>query len=109
LAIPVIFPPGWAKLLMKPERTGSVAGAITMGMVEVARWAAAIAEVATATITSGLRAISSLISEDKRSAFPSAPQVVTHNTACSSSSRCFSTIGTKKLFELPAVGAFSLS
>lgn len=59
LATPVMLPPGWAKLLMKPEPTGSVAGAMMMGMVDVALWAAAIAGVVTATTTSGLRAISS--------------------------------------------------
>ena len=62
LASPVMLPPGRARLLTKPEPIGSVAGVITIGTVAVARWAAAIAGVATATITSGLRAMSSAAS-----------------------------------------------
>jgi hypothetical protein len=38
-ATPVIFRPGRAKLSTKPEPSGSVAGAITMGIVWVARCA----------------------------------------------------------------------
>src|SRR5215468_9625430 len=72
LVMPVMFPPGRANDLMKPDLTGSEADAITIGIVEVARWAATTAGVATATITSGRRASNSLISDGKRSIFPSA-------------------------------------
>jgi len=37
LATPVMFPAGWAKLLMKPEPIGSVDGLMTIGIVDVAR------------------------------------------------------------------------
>src|SRR6266480_98627 len=73
LAIPVMFFPGCARLTMKPDPIGSVAGHITMGMVDVARWAAAMVGVAIATITSGRRATSSIASESRRSIRPSAP------------------------------------
>ena len=58
-ATPVMFPPGCAKLLTNPEPIGSLAGAITIGIVAVAFCAAATAGVASATIKSGLSAINS--------------------------------------------------
>src|SRR5262249_45752061 len=56
---PVMFPPGWAKLATNPVLTGSDTRAITMGIVEVARFAARDAWVLMATITSTLRRTSS--------------------------------------------------
>ncbi|WP_245481284.1 hypothetical protein [Bradyrhizobium sp. LVM 105] len=53
LATPVMLPPGLAKLFTKPEPIGSVDGDMTMGMVDVAFCAAAIAGVASAMMTSG--------------------------------------------------------
>ena len=58
-AMPVILPPGLAKLLTKPEPMGSVDGDMMIGIVDVARCAAAIAGVASAIMTSGLSATSS--------------------------------------------------
>jgi hypothetical protein len=64
--MPVIFPPGRANDLMKPDPTGSEAGPITIGIVEVARWAAITAGVATATIT--VRAESKQFAHQRRQA-----------------------------------------
>jgi hypothetical protein len=49
---PVTFPPGWDRFATKPNPTGSATMAITMGMVDVARRAAWVAGVVSATITS---------------------------------------------------------
>ena len=63
---PVMFPPGRAKLLMKPKPIGLMLGAIMIGTVDVAFCAAAMAGVVTATIASGRSAIRSLAMPGKR-------------------------------------------
>jgi hypothetical protein len=57
--IPVMFPPGRARLATRPVPTGSPAKAITMGMVDVARLAAVTDGVYAAMMTSGFKATSS--------------------------------------------------
>ena len=51
---PVTFPPGRARLATKPLRTGSAAPAKTIGITDVACFAAITAEVDAVTITSTL-------------------------------------------------------
>lgn len=51
---PVMFPPGRARLLISPDPTGSRTRAITMGIVEVARFAASVPTVLSITSTSTL-------------------------------------------------------
>lgn len=53
---PVMLLPGWVKVRTKPDSRGFVAGAMTIGIVDVDFWAAAMAGVAFATITSGFSA-----------------------------------------------------
>src|SRR5439155_4047807 len=64
---PVMFPPGRARLATNPLPTGSPALAMTMGMVLVARWAAGIAGVAPATMTSTFICTSSSARPGRRS------------------------------------------
>src|ERR1039457_7737964 len=56
---PVMWPPGWSRLLTKPWPTGSDAETNTIGIVLVAFWKAANASVALARMTSGASATSS--------------------------------------------------
>jgi hypothetical protein len=53
--VPVMLPPGRARLVTMPARSGSSTGAITIGIVVVARFAGIAIDVATATMTSGPR------------------------------------------------------
>src|SRR6185295_3796207 len=52
---PVTFAPGRDRLATRPSPTGSATIAMTMGMADVARWAALVAAVVSATITSTRR------------------------------------------------------
>jgi hypothetical protein len=52
--MPVKFPPGRAWLATKPKSIGSVIAADTMGIVDVAFWAAIAADVLAVTIMLGL-------------------------------------------------------
>src|SRR5262249_40077840 len=63
---PVMLPPGRAKLATMPPAIGSPMIAITMGMVVVARLAAAVAGVPCVTITSTLRRTNSSASARRR-------------------------------------------
>ena len=67
-----MFPPGRARLLTTPRRTGSTETAITMGIVAVARPAATAAPLVPVTITSGRKLTISAASSSSRSAVPSA-------------------------------------
>jgi len=67
----VMFPPGWARLAMSPEPTGSPAN-ITIGIVAVARLAARDGWVPNATIILTLSCTSSAARPGSRSRFPSA-------------------------------------
>src|SRR5262245_16283444 len=49
---PVTFPPGRARFVTRPDPTGSATIAMTMGMVDVARFAVRVTTVLSATITS---------------------------------------------------------
>ena len=69
---PVMLPPGRASPAANPSPTGSPAKAMTMGMVRVACWAARMAVVGPATITSTLSCTSSVASSWSRSGRPSA-------------------------------------
>ena len=69
---PVTFPPGRAKLATRPALTGSPTATITIGMVLVAAFAARLAGVAAATITSTRSRTSSATSSGSRSCRPSA-------------------------------------
>ena len=71
LATPVIFPPGRARLVTNPAPTGSPTPAITIGIVAVASFAAAVAGVLVLTMTSTLRRTSSAASAGNRSSLPS--------------------------------------
>ena len=64
---PVTLPPGRARLVTKPESTGSAAFAITMGMAVVAFFAANASSVPTVTIKSTLRRTKSAASSRWRS------------------------------------------
>ena len=70
--LPVMFPPGCARLATNPCPTGSEVAAITIGIVRVACWAARIAVAPTATITSILSRTSSAARSRRRSSLPSA-------------------------------------
>ena len=59
---PLTLPPGRERRTTKPVRSGSAAGAIMMGMVEVSRFAASAGGVPTTTMTSGLSRTSSAAS-----------------------------------------------
>jgi len=64
--IPVMLPPGLARLATSRSPTGSPAYAITIRVVVVAAFAAWAAAVPKVTITSGLVAISSLAKAGRR-------------------------------------------
>ena len=70
--MPVIFPPGRARLATSPSRTGSPIAVTTIGIVVVACCAARPAGVASATMRSTLRPTSSVARPGSRSIFPSA-------------------------------------
>jgi hypothetical protein len=53
--IPVMFPPGRARLATSPAPTGSAMAAITIGIVRVAFWTAIAVGVVPATMMSTLR------------------------------------------------------
>ena len=72
VAMPVTLPPGRARLATRPTRTGSATAMKTMGMVDVAFFAARLGCGVKATIRSGFRATSSCASAGKRSTCPSA-------------------------------------
>jgi len=67
---PVTLPPGRARLLTRPDFTGSATRMMTIGTVLVARFMALAAGVFTATTTSGLNRISSSASALIRSCRP---------------------------------------
>jgi len=67
-----MFPPGRAKLEMRPVPTGSPAGAMTIGISVVACLAAVTAGVCEATMMSTLSRTSSSASPRSRLGFPSA-------------------------------------
>ena len=71
-AIPVMFPPGRARLCTSPSATGSEITAMTTGSVLVACLIARPACGPAATMTSGFNSISSFTSAGSRSSFPSA-------------------------------------
>jgi len=71
---PLTLPPGRARLAMSPVPTGSPAGAMTIGIWFVARFAACTAGVWEATMTSTFRRTSSAAKSGRRVCFPSAPQ-----------------------------------
>jgi hypothetical protein len=64
---PVMFPPGRAKFATKPDPTGSLTMAMTIGMVVVAFFKDCVATVESATITSTLPWTSSATSSGTRS------------------------------------------
>src|SRR5262249_44413141 len=64
---PVTFPPGCARLLTRPDPTGSRARAMTMGILDVDRLATSVATVLSRTITSTLLRTKSAISPGTRS------------------------------------------
>lgn len=65
--IPVTFAPGWRRLAASPSATGSDPLAVTMGIVDVARFAAIVVLVVPVTMTSTLRRTSSAASIGSRS------------------------------------------
>ena len=69
---PVTLPPGRARLCTSPAPRASPAGAMTMGTVVVASFAARMAVVPCVTMTSTFRWSSSATSGDNRSGFASA-------------------------------------
>ena len=72
LEMPVMFPPGRARLFTKPLATGSIMLDMTMGIVEVTFCAARTASESLATMTSTLSRTNSVASEVNRSVLPSA-------------------------------------
>ena len=62
--MPVIFPPGWARLATKPNAIGSFTCSITMGVVALAFLAAVTAPAPPATMTSTFNPTSSSASSD---------------------------------------------
>ena len=72
VAMPVTLPPGRARLATKPTRTGSATAMKTIGMVDVAFFAARLGCGAKATISSGFSATNSCASTGKRSTCPPA-------------------------------------
>ena len=71
VAMPVIFPPGCARLATKPNAIGSATPRITMGMVAVAFLAAVTSPAVSATITSTFSRTNSAASSGRRSDLPS--------------------------------------
>ena len=69
---PVTFPPGRERLATRPVPTGSPATGKTIGMTEVACFAASAASVPTAKMTSTLTRMNSAVISAKRSGRPSA-------------------------------------
>ena len=67
LVNPVMFPPGRARLAMKPEPTGSLDVVITTGVFAVACWTAATTGFPPVTMTSRSRRASSAASSGSRS------------------------------------------
>src|SRR5262245_14438603 len=72
LDTPVTLAPGRARLVTSPEPTGSAGPIMTIGMVAVARLAARVPGVVSATMTSGFSATSSAARLENRSFLPSA-------------------------------------
>ena len=70
--IPVMFPPGCARLVTSPSPTASALAAMTMGIVLVASLAAQVATEAPVTMISTLSWMSSATSTERRSTLPSA-------------------------------------
>ena len=70
--IPVMLPPGWARLVTKPAARGSPVGAITIGIVVVAFFAASTAGVRLATMTFTFILANSVAIWCARSTLPSA-------------------------------------
>src|SRR5207249_3760498 len=69
---PVTFPPGRARLATTPSATGSGTRVMTMGIVDVARFAATVSRVAVVTRTSTWDLTSSATRPGRRSGLPSA-------------------------------------
>jgi hypothetical protein len=86
-----MLPPGCARLVTKPVATGSGARIMTMGMVEVAPFAAAIVTLTPATMTSTLRRTRSFLKRSyysrcmgswpmKSRRFNDSPKLLSHPT-----------------------------
>jgi hypothetical protein len=73
--MPVMFPPGRARLATKPSPTASALASMTIGIVAVADLLARVAAEEPATITSTLSCRSSPTSAGSRSTLPSANRV----------------------------------
>jgi hypothetical protein len=71
MVTPVTLPPGCPRLATSRPPAASALLAITIGMVEVARMAARMATVTSATMTSGVRRTSSVANVDRWSSWPS--------------------------------------
>jgi hypothetical protein len=75
--IPVIVPPGRARLVTSPIATGSTAATNTTGTDRAASLASSTDEVPEATTTSTLRRISSASASGSRPTLPANPQSIT--------------------------------
>ena len=73
---PVMLPPGRARLATSPSPTASMLAAMTIGIVDVASFAAFVAGNNAVTMTSGLRRTNSAASAGSRSGLPLGPAVL---------------------------------
>ncbi len=101
---PVMLPPGRARLEMRPVPSGSPAGAMTIGISDVACLAAMTAGVCDATMMSTLRRTSSSANARRRSGLPSAERSSNCNVlplACSHARAGLSGTRSRTVRDLP--------